>query len=80
MKRDLFEELRLLCYSKAEVAKLIGISRSRIYAISTGTKILSDGEREKILQIIAGGKNKKYLKRAFDVQKHVVKQNINIAE
>ena len=69
MKTDLFEQLRLLCYSKAEVAKIIGITKSRIYAISTGTKNFTEVEEKKILQIIAGGKNQKFVNRSILIQK-----------
>jgi hypothetical protein len=78
MKTDLFEQLRLLCYSKAEVAKIIGVSKGRIYALASEQKKLTDGERAKILQLISMGKNKKFVKRAFEVQKHVAKQKKSI--
>ena len=80
MKTDLFEQLRLLCYSKSEVAKIIGVSNSMIYGYASKKCDMPEGIREKIEAIIEGGKNKKYVLRAFNVQKHVVKQNINIVE
>ncbi|MFZ4799607.1 MAG: hypothetical protein ACOYMA_19080 [Bacteroidia bacterium] len=78
MKTDLFEQLRLLCYSKAEVAKIIGVSNSMIYGYSSQKCDIPEGIQEKILQIIAGGKNQKFVKRAFEVQKHVAKQKKTI--
>ena len=74
MKTDLFEQLRLLCYSKAEVAKLIGISRQKMYQYSNEKSETPIAIREKISELISNGKNKKYINRAFEVQKHVAKQ------
>jgi len=74
MKTDLFEQLRLLCYSKAEVAKIIGVSNSMIYGYASKKCDMPEGIQQKILQLIAGGKNKKFVKRAFEIQKHVAKQ------
>ena len=73
MKTDLFEQLRLLCYSKLEVAKIIGVSQSMIYGYSSKKYEIPEPIQEKILQLIAGGRNKKYVNRAFNVQKRVVK-------
>jgi len=68
-KADLFEQLRLLCYSKAEVAKLIGISKQKMYQYSSKKYDMPDPIREKILQLIAGGKNKKFVNRSILIQK-----------
>ena len=66
---DLFEQLRLLCYSKSEVASIIGVSSQKMYRYAAKKEDIPEGVREKIEAIIEGGANKKWHTRAEKIQK-----------
>ena len=72
-KIDIFEQIRLNCYSVSEIAKILSEKKCNLYAYRAGKKIMPEPTRKKIAELLSKGKNQKYLQRAIEVQKTVVK-------